>query len=161
MSSFTITIYNKSNVARRFLLFQDMPAPSNGPDSQVFTNVYQRSPKIASDDDSRVSFQMNQEYFAVFGTGSDNPDGSVRVYTSSSKPVKLGPNGTTAVVTTQDGEGNDPAWDNDGPPTNAKGGFSIITDTSFKYPNPSESPPLAPSFRVVSRVFSAIGRLKT
>jgi hypothetical protein len=40
MSTFSITINNNSNVARRFLLFQDMPAPNNGPSSTVFTNVY-------------------------------------------------------------------------------------------------------------------------
>ncbi|KAB5583395.1 hypothetical protein GE09DRAFT_300493 [Coniochaeta sp. 2T2.1] len=140
MSTFSITINNNSNVARRFLLFQDMPAPTNGPSSTVFTNVYQRSPKIQSGDDSRVSFQMKQEYFAIYGTASESSDGSVRIYTSSSVPVKLGPGGTTVVVTTQDGEGNDPSWDKAaavGQTTGAKGGFSIVTDTSFKFPNPN------------------------
>lgn len=142
MSTFTITINNNSNVPRRFLLFQDMPDPTNGPSSQVFTNVYQRSPKIQSGDDSRVSFQMKQEYFAIYGTGSESSDGSVRVYTSSSVPVKLGPGGTTVVVTTQDGQGDDPAWDKaaaSGQSTGAKGGFSIVTDTSFKFLNPSKA----------------------
>lgn len=142
MSTFTITLNNQSNVARRFLLFQDMPSPINGPSSKVFTNVYQRSPKIQSGDDSRVSFQMKQEYFAIYGTASQNDDGTVRVFTSSSVPVKLGPAGSTVVVTTQDGVGDDPAWDKSaasGQTTGAKGGFSIVTDTSFKFPNPSKS----------------------
>lgn len=140
MSTFSITIRNASNAPRRFLLFQDMPAPTNGPSSTVFTNVYQRSPKIQSGDDSHVSFQMKQEYFAIYGTGSESSDGSVRIYTSSAVPVKLGPGGSTVVLTTQDGQGDDPAWDKAaaaGQSTGAKGGFSIVTDTSFKYPNPS------------------------
>lgn len=141
-TTYSITIKNNSNVARRFLLFQDMPKPSNGPSSKVFTNVYQRSPKIQSGDDSRVSFQMKAEYFAIYGTSSDNDDGTVRVYTSSSVPVKLGPAGSVVVMSTQDGAGEDPIWDKSaavGLSTNARGGFSLVTDTSFRYPNPSMS----------------------
>jgi hypothetical protein len=139
-TNYSITIKNNSNIARRFLLFQDMPQPSNGPGSKVFTNVYQRSPKIQSGDDSRVTFAMKAEYFAIYGTSSDNDDGTVRVYTSSSVPVKLGPGGSTVVMTTQDNNGEDPIWDKaamSGKSTAAKGGFSLVTDSSFKYPNPT------------------------
>jgi hypothetical protein len=52
---------------------------------------------------------MTQKYFAIYGTASESSDGSVRVYTSSSVPVKLGPNGSTVVLTTQNGQGSDPA----------------------------------------------------
>ena len=143
MATYTIRIKNESNRPRRFLLFQDLPKPSNGPSDKVFTNVYQRSPKIESGNGSSTTFSMKQEYFAIYGTSSDNDDGTVRVYTSASMSAKLGPGGTVAVVSTQDGEGTDPIWDTaaatSSPPTGAKGGFSIVTDNTFKYPNPSKS----------------------
>jgi hypothetical protein len=141
MSQMTITIKNESGVPRRFLLFQDIPKPNNGPSSSIFTNVYQRSPKIQSGDNAMVTFTMKNEYFAMYGTSSNNDDGTVRVYTSASVPCKLGPGGTVAVVSTFDGEGEDPTWDPKaaaGQSTSANGGFSIVTDTSFRYRNSSK-----------------------
>jgi hypothetical protein len=138
MNTFQIVIKNKYGADKRFLLLQAIPSPTNGPSGDVFTNVYQRSPKIQSGESS-VQFAMQQEYFAIIGTASKSDDGTHRVYTNSSLPIKLGPGGTIATVTTQD---NDPMWDVNvtaGKTTAIKGGFAIVTDNSFTTDNPSKS----------------------
>ncbi|KAH7232872.1 hypothetical protein BKA59DRAFT_313137 [Fusarium tricinctum] len=136
MNTFQIVIKNKYGADKRFLLLQAIPSPTNGPSGDVFTNVYQRSPKIQSGESS-VQFAMQQEYFAIIGTASKSDDGTHRVYTNSSLPIKFGPGGTIATVTTQD---NDPMWDVNvtaGKTTAIKGGFAIVTDNSFTTDNPN------------------------
>ncbi|KAK1505892.1 uncharacterized protein CCOS01_16582 [Colletotrichum costaricense] len=76
MASFKITIKNKSNSDRAFLLFQDMPGAAH------------------------TDFTMKQQYCAIYGTSQATADGAIRVDTGDSVPAKLGPNGTLAVVTT-------------------------------------------------------------
>ena len=135
----TITITNQSNSPKRFLLFQDAPKPTNGPTGKVFWNVYQRSPKIESGDDSKTRFEMDSQFFAIYGTATTNDIGNVRVYTSNSKSVKLGPDGSVAALTADQG---DPKWNDEvakDKKTAAKGGFSIITDDKFEFPNKSNS----------------------
>ncbi|KAL8788390.1 MAG: hypothetical protein Q9195_007308 [Heterodermia aff. obscurata] len=133
----SITIINQSNSPKRFLLFQDVPKPKNGPTGNVFWNVYQASPKIESGDDSKTRFEMDSQFFAIYGTASANDIGNVRVYTSNSKRVKLGPDGSVVALTADEKEEypkwND-AFDKD-KKTAAEGGFSIVTDDKFKFPN--------------------------
>ena len=133
----TITIKNKSTGFKRFLLFLEAPQLSHGPNGDVFHNVYQRSPKVQSGEHSLVEFQVDDRWFAVYGTSSNNDIGSPRVYTGDSVPVKPGPDGTVAVLSTSDG---DPYWDDtaaQGKSTSTQGGFTIITDASFKTLNES------------------------
>lgn len=134
----SVSITNHSNSPKRFLLFQDAPKPTNGPTGDVFYNVYQRSPKIASGEKSKTDFQMDSQFYAIYGTSSSGAGGTVRVTTSDSKEVKLGPNGSMVGLTTKDG---DPLWDEarvKGKTTAAKGGFSFLTDHTFKFPNPGK-----------------------
>lgn len=134
----TITITNQSNTPKRFLLFQDMPRPTNGPTGKVFWNVYQASPKIESGNDSKARFEMDSEFFAIYGTSSARDIGNVRVYTNNSKSVKLGPDGSVAALTA---DGESPKWNDEfakGKKTAAKGGFSIMTDDTFTFPNRSK-----------------------
>jgi hypothetical protein len=138
MTTFQIVINNKYGADKRFLLLQANPSPTNGPSGDIFTNVYQRSPKIQSGDSS-VQFVIQQEYFAIIGTANKSDDGTHRVYTNSYLPTKLGPGGTIAVVTTQH---NDPMWDVSaaaGKTLAVKGGFAIVTDNTFTTDNPSKS----------------------
>jgi hypothetical protein len=131
----TITIHNQSNDVKRFLLFQDVPAPTNGPSGQVFSNVYQAGPKTSS---GKTEFQTDSQFYAVFGTSS-GLGSNVRVITGDQKKVKLGPGGDVVALTTAGG--TDPQWDEKsvkGKATAAKGGFSFVTDHSFKFPNQSK-----------------------
>ena len=134
----SITIYNQSHSPKRFLLFQDAPSPTNGPNGKVFWNVYQASPSIEDGDDSKTRFEMDNEFFAIYGTASTVNVGNVRVYTSNSKKVKLGPDGTFVALKVENG---DPKWNDEyvkDKKSAAKGGFSIMTN-HFDYPNESKS----------------------
>lgn len=141
MASFKITIKNKSNSDRAFLLFQDMPVPSNLNQKNVFANIYQRSPTINGKGAAHTDFTMKQQYYAIYGTSQATADGAIRVDTGDSVPAKLGPNGTLAVVTTVDQNGMDPTWDQSqmANTAQAKGGFDLRADNTFKFPNPSKT----------------------
>ncbi|EAW15336.1 uncharacterized protein ACLA_060030 [Aspergillus clavatus NRRL 1] len=131
-----ITIRNQSNDTKRFLLFQDAPKPKNLNSSEVFYNVFQTSPRLKSGENSMVRFEMDSKFFAIHGTAQKNAVGPTRVYTSDSMPVKLGPDGTVAALTTIDDES--PCWNDtviQSKKSDAKGGFNFVTDSSFKYPN--------------------------
>lgn len=81
---------------------------------------------------------MDNQFYAIYGTASSSDIGTTRVYTSDSKIVKLGPNGSVVALTADNG---DPMWDDvaaAGKTTMAKGGFSILTDHTFKVPNESK-----------------------
>lgn len=141
MATFTITIKNHSNTERQFLLFQDMPEPTNAPQGTVFSNVYQQSPLIQSDNSASTTFSMQQDYYAMCGTEVSAPNGRVRVSTSDYTKATLGPGGTIAPLTTINRNGQDPAFNQAaaaGRTSPAKGGFSIETDHSFTFPNPSK-----------------------
>ncbi|KAK1523114.1 hypothetical protein CPAR01_13967 [Colletotrichum paranaense] len=140
MANFKITINNKSNSDRAFLLFQDMPIPSNLNQKNVFANIYQRSPTINGKGAAHTDFTMKQQYYAIYGTSQTTADGAIRVDTGDSVPAKLGPNGTLAVVTTVDHNGTDPTWDQSqmANTAQAKGGFDLRADNTFKFPNPNE-----------------------
>ncbi|RPA87715.1 hypothetical protein BJ508DRAFT_233275 [Ascobolus immersus RN42] len=100
VKTYDIQIVNESNDSQRFLLFQDLPAPSNLDQEDVFTNVFQRSKRIPSGPQSAVGFTLKQEYFAIYGDAKKNADGTVRVYTKNSTPAKLGPQGSATFITT-------------------------------------------------------------
>lgn len=141
MATFTITINNESNVPRQFFLFQDMPRPTNLQRKQVFTNVYQLSPVVSSGQRSSTTFFMQQKYYAIYGTSVQDPNGLFCVSTSDTTAVNLGPRGTVAALTTVDGDGTYPEFDRIAAPREAiasRGGFSIRTDNTFKYPSPGK-----------------------
>ena len=80
---------------------------------------------------------MDQEYFAIYGSANQMAQGGVRILTGGHQPAKLGPGGSMHGVTTVDNDGVSPAFDNkavQGKTCDAKGGFGITTDASFKYP---------------------------
>jgi hypothetical protein len=148
MSSFSITINNHSGVEHQFLLFQDMPNPTNGPSGAIFTHVYQCSPIVQSGKDCHISFEMEQEYFAICGIARESSDGAVQVLASSSVPVKLGPGGSTVILSTQYGG---PDWDKAaaaGLSTDAQGAFSIVTNTSSE-----STPSMIPCHHFHSLIF--------
>lgn len=134
--SYSITITNASNSSKQFLLFQALPKPSNVPGDDVFANVYQSSVNIEGNGESNVSFNMTNEWYAIYGTSNRSPDGKVRVSTSSSKPVSLGPDGSYNIITTHNKDGKSPEWkDAGGKTTAAPGAFSIATDGTFNFPS--------------------------
>ncbi|EWZ79063.1 hypothetical protein FOWG_16781 [Fusarium oxysporum f. sp. lycopersici MN25] len=134
--SYSITITNASNSSKQFLLFQALPKPLNVPGDDVFANVYQSSVNIEGNGESNVSFNMTNEWYAIYGTSNRSPDGKVRVSTSSSKPVSLGPDGSYNIITTYNKDGKSPEWkDAGGKTTAAPGAFSIATDGTFNFPN--------------------------
>ncbi|EXF77488.1 hypothetical protein CFIO01_05683 [Colletotrichum fioriniae PJ7] len=140
MASCSITISNGSNSDRTFFLLQDVPPPTNAIPNDIFTNVYQCSPIINGNGNARMEFTMKQQYFAIYGTSQEDDDGSTRVDTTDSIPVMLGPGGTLAVVTTIDGDGTNPIWDQPIMSHGAqpRGGFDLGTDNTFRFPSPNK-----------------------
>lgn len=137
MASFEITIKNRSNNNQSFILLQDIQVTGNLGQSHVFPNVYQSSRNVNGMGAS-TKFVMKQQYYAIQGTSSNTGDGSIRVNVSDSVPAKLGPNGTTAAVTTVDGF---PTWDQSqmAKPAQGQGSFDLLIDNTFKSPNPSKT----------------------
>ncbi|KAK0382585.1 hypothetical protein CLIM01_00050 [Colletotrichum limetticola] len=137
MASFEITIKNRSNNNQSFILLQDIQVTGNLGQNNVFSNVYQSSPNV-NGMGARTEFFMKQQYYAIQGTSSNTGDGSIRVNVSDSVPAKLGPNGTTAAVTTVDGF---PTWNRSqmAKPAQGQGSFDLLTDNTFKSPNPNQT----------------------
>ncbi|CAF3488608.1 unnamed protein product [Fusarium graminearum] len=98
-SIYTITIKNNSMYPRSFILFQDIPTPSNIPSRDVFTNVYQRAVGISGKDEGEALFEISSECFVVHGTSTRSDMGMITVKTSDYKPVKLGPQGSRFYLT--------------------------------------------------------------
>jgi hypothetical protein len=126
-----INITNKWNQAK-FFLFQDTPQPTEGPTGEVFTNIFQVSPKVAAEHDgsSTLSFQMDNTFYALFGTSS-GAGSKTRVKTSSYKKIKLGPGGSVVQLSNKNGGivFNDEAVV--GKKCDDKGGFQLLTDDTI------------------------------
>lgn len=145
-NAYTITIKNASLVKQSFMLFQSLPKPSNLPQSNVFTNVYQRSNQIQGDGINKATFQITNEYWAVYGTSSQSTDGLVKISTSDSRKVTLGPAGSFFVLSTLPGDDDKPdgvspffdAAQAGTQTTDAGGAFTIRSDGSFSVLNPSK-----------------------
>lgn len=128
-----VKIANKSGSSKHYLLFMDAPKPTNGPSGKVFFNVYDRSPKIESGNNAFVRWDCTSDFYALYGTAQTTPDGNTKVETGASRPVKLGPDGTTVGLKV-DSDGS-PEFDNSSlGPSPAKLGFTFQTG-SFSYPN--------------------------
>ncbi|KAF5543898.1 hypothetical protein FMEXI_6832 [Fusarium mexicanum] len=139
--NYTINIKNASQESKDFLLFQVIPHPANIPWEEVFTNVYQRSVRVQGNGSSKASFQMANQYWAVYGTSEQCQDGQTKVATSDSRDVVLGPNGSFFVLSTMPGpkgtpDGVSPCFDDEASgnrSTYAPGSFAIRSDGSFNY----------------------------
>jgi len=123
-----INITNKW-INTKFYLFQDIPAPTDGPSGQVFTNVFQVSPKVEAERDgsSTLSFSMDNTFYAIFGT-STGEGSKTRIKTNSFKKIKLGPNGSVVAITNDNGG---IIWDEttvQGKKSSDKGGFEFLTN---------------------------------
>ncbi|KAK4185481.1 hypothetical protein QBC35DRAFT_516875 [Podospora australis] len=139
--TYSITIHNASNNPEEFFLFHAVPKPAEIPSPDIFSNVYLKSPQILGDGTSSVTFQTSNEYYAIYGTSVQSTDGKVRVGTSDYQPVKLGPHGSYFVLKAAE-DGLSPQRDqaaSAGKTTEVPGAFTIETDSSFRYPNPSNS----------------------
>jgi len=114
-------------------VYQAIPKHANIPGSNVFTNAYQRSVEVQGDGSSTCTFSIINEWFAIYGIEMRSGDGRVRVNTSNSKPVSLGPRGTFLTLTAPDGAF--PRWDDSVTSTcrqtSAAGAFTIATDGTF------------------------------
>ncbi|EAW25203.1 uncharacterized protein NFIA_106930 [Aspergillus fischeri NRRL 181] len=86
-TTYSIQVYNYSGAPRNYLLFQTVPVPDGQPD--VYANVYQSSGQIASGNDSQVTFEMTDEFFAVLGTNPTPLADKVKVTTGSAASVTL------------------------------------------------------------------------
>lgn len=138
MTSIKITIINNSGDNQKFLLFHSVPERSRI-SGQDFSNVYLKSPLIPTSFDvknphSHASFTVPTKYYAVYSTISESSDGSTMITSGDDIPVTLGPNGTYAVLTTINGDGVSPCWDQkamSGQVSAAPGGFTIATDATL------------------------------
>ncbi|KAF5687278.1 hypothetical protein FCIRC_2407 [Fusarium circinatum] len=139
--TYSINIKNASLERKQFLLFQVIPHPANIPWEEVFTNVYQRSVQVEGNGSSRASFQVTNQYWAVYGMPEQCRDGQTKVTTSDSRNVVLGPNGSYFVLSTMPGpkgtpDGVSPCFDDAASHkdiTYAPGAFTIRSDGSFNY----------------------------
>ncbi|KXH39368.1 hypothetical protein CNYM01_06458 [Colletotrichum nymphaeae SA-01] len=140
MASFEITIKSRSNNNQSFILLQDIQVTGNLDQNNVFSNVYQSSRNVNGMGAS-TKFVMKQQYYAIHGTSSGTDDGTIRINVSDSVPVRLGPNGTIASVTTVDGDGRDPTWDRSqlGNTTEARGSFELRADNTFNSPDTNQT----------------------
>ncbi|KAM7191496.1 hypothetical protein V8F33_008847 [Rhypophila sp. PSN 637] len=137
-TNYNITIINTSGATQSYLLFAVVPKV-NTTSGEVFTNVFMAAPPIVSkpNGSSQTFFNITREFYAICGTSIRNLAAGVQVGTSDYEPVILGNNqkaGTTMSFTTADG-----AHFPMPPPaaTAPNGGYTIVTDSSFKIPNPS------------------------
>lgn len=133
MASITCEI-NIANEFRdtKFFLFQEVPQAKNGPSGEVFSNIYQVTEKNQAqrDGSSTIQFQMDNTFYALFGSKSGQ-GGDTRVNTSSFKKVKLGPDGTVVAITDKAGAF---VWDDAssaGKKAPNEGGFQFITDDTI------------------------------
>ncbi|WXC58551.1 hypothetical protein SNK03_004452 [Fusarium graminearum] len=124
---YTITIKNNSMYPRSFILFQDIPRPSNISSQDVFTNVYQRAVGISGKDEDEALFEISSECFAVHGTSTRNDMGMITIKTSDSKPVKLGPQGSRLYLTNRQSL----TFDKEDGSSEAAGAFIVSTDDTF------------------------------
>lgn len=152
-TTYSITINNKSFAKQAFMLFQSIPRPSNLPQNNVFTNVYQRSPQIVGDRDSKAVFQITNQYWAVYGTSKKSDDGMVQITTSDSREATLGPQGSLFVLGTMEGndgkpDGVSPEFKTEDKSTTAGGAFTVRTDGTFSVLNPGK-----PFIRVTLRTY--------
>ncbi|KAK2026630.1 hypothetical protein LX32DRAFT_565831 [Colletotrichum zoysiae] len=137
-NAINITIKNKSTAPQAFLLFQALPAPSNVPAEQVFTNVYQQSPTISGSADDKVTFQILNEYYGIYGTNTASPDQKVKISTSGSAVATLQSgtvNGSTFHLTTLNNDGKSPTFRSTEQTTTALGAFTIQSDGTFNVAN--------------------------
>ncbi|KUJ21614.1 uncharacterized protein LY89DRAFT_379002 [Mollisia scopiformis] len=143
-TTYTIQIFNSSNINRSYSLFQSVPTPQNSPD--CFTNVYQRSPMIVSGNSSYCTFSMQKTFYAIYGTSPKTLSAGVTVTSCNSAPITLSSNdgtppassGTQLALSTIEKNGKDPMW---GAPSMTQGtlpnSYGISCDSSFSYPNSS------------------------
>lgn len=116
----------------KFFLFQEIPQITNGPSSQIFTTMYQVTDRVEAENDgsSIVEFQMDSNFFAMFG--SLRGQGSVaRVETSSFRRIRLGPGGSVVALTAVGGglKWNDAAVV--GRQSSNNGSFQFLTDNTI------------------------------
>ncbi|KAF7536254.1 hypothetical protein G7054_g4668 [Neopestalotiopsis clavispora] len=133
----SITIKNRSMTNLSLVLIQDLPAPNNVRRDQLFTNVYQRSPKMSGSGRDQVTFQTVDEYYGIYG-GTKYAEGNVKVSTSGSAKATLqaktssGPvNGSTFHLTTLQADGRSPTFGSTEQSTVAEGAFTIQSDGTF------------------------------
>ncbi|KAJ3545789.1 hypothetical protein NM208_g2337 [Fusarium decemcellulare] len=142
-NQYQITIINKSNLDKQYLLFQTNPTQNEQPSSNVFLNVYQASAIVPGADNnggtSSTTFKITKEWYAVNGTSPSPLNANVTVTTTQSEPVTLGGasnQGTTLALTTVNSDGNDPEFDDSKTQSTApNGSFVINTDSTFSFPN--------------------------
>ncbi|PTD05057.1 hypothetical protein FCULG_00000102 [Fusarium culmorum] len=138
----TITIKNRSTADRAFLLFQALPTPGGVSSEQVFTHVYQKSPTIGGNAHDQVTFQITKEYFAIYGTNREcfllRAKISTLGYskaTLQSTPATGAANGSTFSLSTLNRDGVSPTFESTDQTTTARGGFTMLTDASFRFMN--------------------------
>ncbi|UZP37032.1 hypothetical protein NXS19_004848 [Fusarium pseudograminearum] len=128
---YTITIKNNSMYPRSFILFQDIPGPSNIPSQDVFTNVYQRAVGISGKGEDEALFEISSESFAVHGASTRSDMGMIQVGVSDYKPVKLGPRGSRFYLTNRQSGGQSPMFHKEDGSSEVAGAFIVSTDDTF------------------------------
>ncbi|KAF2261337.1 hypothetical protein CC78DRAFT_521890 [Lojkania enalia] len=126
-----ISITNKFRDTK-FFLFQEVPKAENGPSGEIFSNVFKVTDSIsaASDGSSTLQLQMDNDFYAIFGSKVGGGT-ATRINTSSFRQVKLGPGGSVVAVTYKTGTFK---WDDVavvGRSAPNEGGFQFISDDSI------------------------------
>jgi len=137
MASITceILITNKFKDTK-FFLFQEVPVIEGGPSSDVFSNVFKVTDSVeaAADGSSTLSFYLDNDFYAIFGSKSGSGSGT-RINTSSFRKINLGPGGTVLAVSNKT---NTFKWDDAavvGRSADSRGGFQLITDDTIPTDN--------------------------
>lgn len=115
-----------------FFLFQEVPRADNGPSGEIFSNIFKVTDKVQaqSDGSSTVQFQMDNNFYAIFGSKTGQGS-ATRINTSSFREIKLGPNGSVVAITAKSGTFK---WDDVavvGKAAPNEGGFQFITDDTI------------------------------
>ncbi|OIW32618.1 hypothetical protein CONLIGDRAFT_679002 [Coniochaeta ligniaria NRRL 30616] len=130
----TLTIHNTSNTLKSFYLAQSPFPLQSGPDEPYSTHVYLSVPPIPSGGFVQFAFQ-DGDYSALLSYNSTPGD---PLSAQESKPVVLGmatgPGGSVVTVTSSDA-GVQATFGPDEEPEDTPGGFTVVTDNSFPFPN--------------------------
>ena len=149
--TYTIHITNNFSIAQEYLLFISPPAPTTGDTVQVFSNIFQKTPKIQPITGAG-SFTIRKGYYAICGTSQVSLASGVSVESSDSISVSLGSSvnptslGSTLSMTVDSSDPSNPAPSIalDPTPESDVGSYQIVTGGDFTYPNESKLPTSLP-----------------
>ena len=143
MADYNILVKNKSGSARAYFLFVEPPKVSGVGASDVYQNVYITAPSVPNNTGT-ASIRVHKDFYAVTGTSPSPLGASVSVTTGDYEIANICQESNGNVTP---GSTTHVSFQNGGVEFNtgmlkqscqSAGSFSIITDSSFDYPNPGK-----------------------